>query len=281
MKETWQKDPGIIKYIEKWDELLFNIYNFLSLVRFYIWDRFVYYKELTRNKELKEKFKGERCFVVLNGPSIKNYDLDKIKDEVVFCSNAFQLSSYYDIVRPNYHCIIDSDYLGGTLLQRLKETMQEKDGVSFILNKKIYGNLTEEEKKRAYAVYPNNFGTRKKIRCELDGVTSSTNNVGLFCVQAAMFMGFKEIIILGLDLAPGPLPTVYGNIEEEQYGIEVYKKNSRLELCGFHWYYYLTQLNSFYVQDEARRRGVEIYNVNKESSIRAFGFKEYEDFFDK
>ena len=253
----------MFEYIEAWDSILFKIYNFFSIVRYLAWDRFAYATELKKNRELKDRFKGKRGFVVLNGPSLKNYDLEKIENEIVICSNSFQLSDYYDVVKPNFHCIIDSNFSKGTLLERVKKTMKEKEGVKFVINKKIYKNLSNEEKESAYLIYPCSFGTMRKVRFNLNGIISSLNNVGWFCIQFGMYLGLKEIVVLGLDLDPGPLDTVYEHIPEEQYGIDVYKKNSRSELCAFHWYYYFTQLNSFYLQNEAKKRGVNIYNAKK------------------
>ena len=66
-----------------------------------------YKKLLDRNKELVGKYQGRRCFVVGNGPSLKNQDLTKLKGEVVFTVNWMMRSPLFDTLKPTYHVIID------------------------------------------------------------------------------------------------------------------------------------------------------------------------------
>ena len=49
----------------------------------------VYGFDREKMKSLENKFKGERCFIIGNGPSLNELDLNKIKDEYAFGVNAF------------------------------------------------------------------------------------------------------------------------------------------------------------------------------------------------
>ena len=79
---------NLINIVEKWDGVLYSFINvvasFLYIVNYPRWG-----KILKRNKELKDRHKGGRCFIVLNGPSINNHDLSSLKDEEVFATNYF------------------------------------------------------------------------------------------------------------------------------------------------------------------------------------------------
>lgn len=267
----------MFKLIEIWDNIIFIIYNLFAAIRFALWDKFKYRKILKKNQELKNRHKGEDCFVVLNGPSINGYDLKPLKEKLVICANFFHLSEYYDVVEPNYHCMVDSDGFKGTLLSKIRPLLHTERTTKFIFNKVARDVLTEQEQEKVYFVYGHHLPTLLGVKCDLDKIMSSPINVGLFCIQLAVYLGCSNIYILGLDFAPGPLPACYKSIPEQQYGIDVYKKNSRLELCSFHWYYFIVQLFSFYVARQAKQLGVNVYNLNKDSWIRAFDIARYED----
>ena len=101
------KKPSITEILERWEGLFFLIYNLyvriIYLVRYP-----AYHKILKKNKELKDKHKGERCFIVLNGPSVNEHDLTKLKNEYVFATNFFFRSDLCKVVEPNYYCWIDT-----------------------------------------------------------------------------------------------------------------------------------------------------------------------------
>ena len=85
----------MFKLIEKWDNIAWIIYNFFAVLKYVCVDQFKYKKILKKNKELKDIHKGERCFIVLNGPSIKSMDLSKLKTEKTICANYFYLSDQW------------------------------------------------------------------------------------------------------------------------------------------------------------------------------------------
>ncbi len=55
---------------------------------FHPWRR----ESIRRLAELKDVHKGKRAFIVGNGPSLKQTDLSKLKNEVTFAMNCFYLA---------------------------------------------------------------------------------------------------------------------------------------------------------------------------------------------
>ena len=49
-------------------------------------------ESIQRLGELKDKHKGKRCFIIGNGPSLKNTDVSKLKDEYTFGMNRIYLA---------------------------------------------------------------------------------------------------------------------------------------------------------------------------------------------
>ena len=58
-------------------------------------------------KHFKNAHKGERCFIVCNGPSLTAQDLDKISREYSFGSNRIYNMFPYTKWRPTYYCEAD------------------------------------------------------------------------------------------------------------------------------------------------------------------------------
>lgn len=271
----------MFKLIEIWDNLAWMIYNLWAVLKYVFVDQFRFRRILKKNKELKDCHKGKRAFVVLNGPSINKLDISKITDEITICSNYFHYSELYDVVKPDYHCICDSDTFNDDRIQAVHDLMKKNPDVKYIYNKKAFGKLSDEEKKHTYFVYGMHFPTYCKIRDNLAGLSSSFNNVGAFCIMCAMYMGCKEIYVLGLDFAPGTGFThCYGVTEaEKKVNNTIFYEQSREIICLSYWSYYLSHLGNFYLAKHAKKRGVKVYNVNKESYIRSFEFADYDELF--
>ena len=67
-------------------------------------------KILARNIELKDIYKDQRCFILGNGPSIKNMDLSELADEKVFTVNQFTKSKVYKDIKPTFHLWSDERF---------------------------------------------------------------------------------------------------------------------------------------------------------------------------
>ena len=61
---------------------------------------------------LKNKYQGKRCFILGNGPSLKQQDLTLLKDEITFVSNWFVLHDKYEEINPDYYCICAHEIFG-------------------------------------------------------------------------------------------------------------------------------------------------------------------------
>jgi len=59
-------------------------------------------------ESIRDCFKGRRCFIIGNGPSLKDTDLSRLKNEVSFASNSFNLLFPQLGWRPNVYACIDT-----------------------------------------------------------------------------------------------------------------------------------------------------------------------------
>ena len=67
----------IITIVRDATDIIFSGINVISKLR-YLVDYPKYKKYIAKNCELKDKYVGETCYILGNGPSIKNIDLSLI-----------------------------------------------------------------------------------------------------------------------------------------------------------------------------------------------------------
>lgn len=266
MKFTW--------IVEKWDTFLFFIYNFLATVLYYI-NKIYVPAFRKKNKEVINTYNGEKCFIVLNGPSILKHDLTKLKDKYVFCTN-FMFKSI-DVVKqivPDFYCWTDSSvFKKDECDDVLRELFQNCGNIKYF--------FTDNYLKRYHKINDNVYLTKNKflptnykVHHNIAGKFCAFNNVAFYSISVAMSLGFKEIYLLGLDFEPGG----FKHFEEHGKSTDTtLRSDERLRVCTEYKQYSQSHFESYYIQDEAKRCGVKIYNLNEKSYIRSFEFKNYED----
>ena len=260
--------------IEKWDSLLFYTFNKVSDLLFV----FKYPKLkhlLLKNKDIKNLYKGKRCFIVLNGPSINSHDLRALKDEYVFATNYFFKSPLCSIVAPNFYCWLDAKAFfeegWETLLRELKEACPN---AKFLFNAKSAKII--ESDANTYFVYAKHISNYYGSSNNLERVSTNYYTVAFFAMASAIYMGFSEIYVLGLDFEPGGFKH-FTNLGEGTECVRPDEKTLKKDVCGLHWGYVKAQYESYYIADFAKKNNCRIINLNPNSCIRAFEFGDYKD----
>lgn len=146
---------------------------------------------------LKDKYKGQRCFVIGNGPSLRPEDLDLLKDEVTFASNGIYKIFDSTDWRPTFYTIFDE---GVGKRQEVIENASKLSSIKFfrqegyLTYRKISGNkcFIRSWHSRKYLDYP-------KFSENLTEGLYSIATVTYCMIQIARWMGFEEIYILGAD----------------------------------------------------------------------------------
>ena len=148
-------------------------------------------------KTLKDKYKGKRCFIIGNGPSLTISDLESLKDEVTFASNrVFKVFSETDW-RPTYYGIFD-------------ESVGSGEDVPENVNKlKCEGKFFREQGWLTYrpikdACYINTWHSRKYLNKPdfSEDITKGVFTIATVTytmMQIARYMGFSEIYLIGVD----------------------------------------------------------------------------------
>lgn len=149
-------------------------------------------------RRLKDIHKGERCFIVANGPSLLAEDLDRLqeKGEITFAMNRIYKMFPNTCWRPTYYVCED--------INIFHESIDEINAIpaklKFVpINHKWHNGVEVEDALYFYANYnrdndyPNSFST--DISKQMD----SMGTVTFTCITIAAYMGFKEIYLIGVD----------------------------------------------------------------------------------
>lgn len=147
-------------------------------------------------KDLKDKHKNERCFIIGNGPSLKPEDLDKIKNEYSFTSNF--IFDIYDKTsfRPTYYTKADL-YLLNSLTNEQKN--KTKESFKVVFTKETSLKKFDLDSHVVNIIYKNNYPNLPEISCDALNGVYHVPTITYMNIQLAIYMGFKELIFLGLD----------------------------------------------------------------------------------
>ncbi len=150
----------------------------------------VWMKNKQRLESWRNRFKGERCFVVGNGPSLRNTDLSKLENEFTFGMNRIYLAfETYDFMTS---CLVSVNDL---VLEQCHEDMAALELPKFVTwrARQYFDAGSETLFLDTDYTLPENFSGDATSRL-FEGFT-----VTYVCLQLAYFMGFKEAILIGVD----------------------------------------------------------------------------------
>ena len=172
-----------------------------NLVRYRTISREVY--KLSRKRILKYRniYKGKRCFIIGNGPSLTADDLELLKDEICFASN--KIYKIYDKTswRAKFYCVQDFE-VATEMGQEMKIAMDQADATFFRMDKHDLLESLVLEYKNALMV-PLRWYLNKKKKTKFSGDARSYlydgTTVTYMAMQLAVYMGFEKIYFIGVD----------------------------------------------------------------------------------
>jgi len=186
-----------------------KIFNYFY--RNYFLPRYLSFKNskiLAKNLELKDKYNGKRCFIIGGGPSVKEIDLSKLNDEFTFVMAEFDKNPQYKALNPKFHILSDSTYFTEGESEHWNEMFENK-GKTAGLDTTFFINLGARGYINKKRLFPNHeyhyIGTQGIIseyfdfNIGLDKYLPWPKNSVLLCIMIAVYLGFKEIYLLGCE----------------------------------------------------------------------------------
>lgn len=226
----------------------------------------IYKKTNSLHPELiayKDKHRGERCFIIGNGPSLKSDDLDKIdkNGDISFASNRIFYIFENTQWRPTYYTTIENKRLGIDT-DRLVELV----GGTLFFADYYYTDLQHDNRINYFSminrIYEN---TVPLFSDDITKGVASGRTVTYAMIQIACYMGFSEIYLLGVDFTWGEngSDTHFCKNYEDDRESMIQRTQAVLdkqEIC-----------NAYY---EARRYseqcGIKIYNATRGGKLNVF-----------
>ena len=151
-------------------------------------------------KKFHDIHAGERCFIIGNGPSLLVEDLEKIKGEYSFGANKIYNIYPKTSWRPTYYLCMD--YMSMT--EEILSEMNKIEADYAFLNWQQHGKIHAADKLFFCNFNPRyviNFWDDKKVTfsedCSL--YVDNARTVTYSAIQLAVYMGFSEIYLLGMD----------------------------------------------------------------------------------
>jgi len=198
----------------------FKLRSILGIINNYIF-YFKYNREIAesnkRIKELHNKHKGERCFIVGTGPSLKETDFSKLKNKFVIGTNTLYRGIKEYGIKPKYWVAVGYDkemvdnliklkgtdvFFGGNLGRTFLKDRYARNSYKRYLQR--YENSSDITRKRLNCspIILKNFKEihvwKKLSKDLLKGVCGGATVVET-AIQVAYYLGFKEIGLVGCD----------------------------------------------------------------------------------
>lgn len=177
------------------------VYPIANISRLY--KRFCYRFTIDAKKMRKYKniHVGERCFIIGNGPSLTVDDLDKLQGEHCFAANHIYKMFSQTQWRPEFFFCVDVHVLHDIRNAIEKMTLEhifiDMWGKKYNIQRKN-NNITYIYNYCPYSINPHNR-TDIKMSSDVSKYFVSGATVTYAAIQMAIYMGFKEIYLLGVD----------------------------------------------------------------------------------
>lgn len=159
-------------------------------------------KQKGQIRSLKGKHNGNTFYIIGGAPSLKTQDLSKIKGDssiVLTCNRGYHLKSL-GLKKSDYHFIADFEFMEDF-----------KDEIDFVfMDNLIIPNVRKNKKivhKNLYKYhYKDVFINEGKVSSELfyfdlEKAVASSRTIVAIMLQFCVYMGAKEIVLLGVDLS--------------------------------------------------------------------------------
>lgn len=169
------------------------------------------YQQIRRNTRWKNRYRGKRCFILGNGPSLKDVRFSDLQEEYVFTVNQLMRREDFKDLHANFHLWsdfrffdVDPDDEGDQELLRVMRSLNTEGNqpecfipADFIDFAKKYG-LMDSLRMNFFKV---NLAFYEHFQEPIDFAKylPSQASVVVYAIMLAIYMGFEEIYLLGCD----------------------------------------------------------------------------------
>ncbi len=161
-----------------------------------------------RIKQLKNTKKGEVCFIVGNGPSVRIQDLNAIHSHHVDSFGANAISDLFEKTswRPDYYSVMDPTFLfkgKSGLTPQIQHNYITEQGIQLAFYTDVLQGFIDGNPDNAVFLntqYCPIFSERfKDFSTEIEYRINDLGGVTHYNIEIAIYMGYQKIILYGVD----------------------------------------------------------------------------------
>lgn len=261
---------------------------YIRVARIFWGIKFFFYKKLNildKNSKfllsLRDKYKGRRCFVIGNGPSLKINDLKKLTNEITIASNKIYLAFKETDWRPTIYTVADllvaeNNSKEINELELLKISPKEVKSVfraSENYGKKGKHIFFRSLYKKGYSKDNQYISYFSEDLVDGAFIGQTITNLNL---QIAFYLGCDPIYVIGIDgvykipdkkKAHHSYKSVFVSKDEENHFMKNYRKK------GEAWSIPNPEYNNIEYKcgnDFIKQKGRHVYNISRHSVIDVF-----------
>lgn len=218
-------------------------------------------------RKFKNKYVGQRCFIIGNGPSLKVDDLNLLKNEITFAANRIFYMYSKTEWRPTFYCAQDKDVFED-ISSNIEMIARESQACFFANYCKQYLINSLEN---TFFFHARLIGAHKKRKFS-DDISKYVDGGGTItyaAIQLAAYMGFKEIYLLGVDHSYSAGSLKNGELNEEDvkksyfegmpYNIKITKPNTDNSTVSF-----------IEAKNYAQKKHIKILNATRGGKLEVF-----------
>ena len=162
---------------------------------------------VSKNVALRKAHEGQRCFILGTGPSINTQDILPLRTEMCIVLNAFYHHKDYHLIAPRYHLFsglcLHPHIIKEAGLAWYRDLRDRTCSATLLLNygdkEFIEGNHLLPGRSIFYLHYQRPWELLDTRGIDAAQSLYPSQNVAAMAIQAALYMGCSDIILLGLD----------------------------------------------------------------------------------
>lgn len=161
---------------------------------------------LSQNTRIRNRYAGQRCIVIGNGPSLNQHDLLLLKDEVKIVVNSFHKHPALRELKPDFWVLSDPVYWEQpqqALVPILQSIMDAKLAINLLISERAV-NIFRGIGHKIPLIQPFFYASDEYLM-QLDNIDFSkeipatSNNPLCIAIMLAIYLGCKEVCLIGWD----------------------------------------------------------------------------------
>lgn len=179
-----------------------SLFNAGLLPLKFLEEPYFYSNNSKKMKSFKNKFKGKRCFIIGNGPSLNLIDLEKLNGEYTFGVNSIFYKTESTGFKPTFYVVEDGHVVDDNISEINKYSVEYKFFPS------VYKGKLKKSANTTFFNMNRGFYEINSPNCNLPRFSTDCSqriycgqSVTIINLQLAYYMGFEEVYLIGMDFS--------------------------------------------------------------------------------